>query len=188
MNRQSCPPIPIRHCHSYPTIERSLHSRSRYLNRAGCVQTAGIDAITMARGRLGCLETAFVRYQLRARRQRNLEIVDCETAWDRPISTSGSPASRRARASFRWCGVSFGLRPIRTPRAWRARPSPVLVRINSRSNSAKPASTVNISRPWSVVVSAQVSRRERKPATLSATREWFPEWGVLRCWFPQSTS
>jgi hypothetical protein len=36
-----------------------------------------------------------------------------------------------------WCGVIFGGRPIFTPRAMaRLRPSPVLVRINSRSNSA----------------------------------------------------
>src|SRR3984957_2497844 len=41
--------------------------------------------------------------------------------------------------------------------------------INSRSNSARPPSTVSISLPCAVVVSAQVSRRDRKPAPLSAT-------------------
>jgi hypothetical protein len=41
------------------------------------------------------------------------------------------------------------------------RPSPVLARINSRSNSASPPSTVSISRPCDVVVSAQASARTR---------------------------
>src|SRR5438067_3623461 len=36
-------------------------------------------------------------------------------------------------------------------------------RIRSRSNSASPPSTVSISRPCDVVVSAHVSPRERKP-------------------------
>ncbi len=39
-------------------------------------------------------------------------------------------------------------------------------RINSRSNSARPPSTVSIRRPWGVVVSAHVSPSERKPACL----------------------
>jgi hypothetical protein len=43
-------------------------------------------------------------------------------------------------------------------------PSPVLARISSRSNSAKPPSTVSIRRPCGLVVSAQVSFNERKPA------------------------
>jgi hypothetical protein len=45
----------------------------------------------------------------------------------------------------------------------RARPSPVLVRISSRSNSASPPNTVSIKRPWAVVVSAQVSLSDLKP-------------------------
>jgi hypothetical protein len=39
----------------------------------------------------------------------------------------------------------------------RLRPSPVLARISSRSNSAKPPRTVSISLPCGVVVSAQAS-------------------------------
>ena len=57
---------------------------------------------------------------------------------------------------------------MRTPLALaRSRPSPVRVRISSRSNSANPARTVSISRPCGEVVSAHESRRERKPAPLS---------------------
>jgi hypothetical protein len=57
------------------------------------------------------------------------------------------------------------LAPILTPFATaRSRPSPVRARINSRSNSASPSSTVSIRRPYAVVVSAHVSLRERKPA------------------------
>jgi len=64
--------------------------------------------------------------------------------------------------------LSFGLRPSRTPRAFaRSRPSPVRARISSRSNSAKPPSTVSINRPCGVVVSAQASFRDRKPALRS---------------------
>src|SRR5262245_25247834 len=44
------------------------------------------------------------------------------------------------------------------------RPSPVRARISSRSNSAKPPSTVNISRPCGLVVSAQASLSDLKPA------------------------
>jgi hypothetical protein len=59
----------------------------------------------------------------------------------------------------------LGFRPSFTPRAIaRARPSPVLALISSRSNSARPPSTVSINRPCGVVVLAQVSPRERKPA------------------------
>jgi hypothetical protein len=49
----------------------------------------------------------------------------------------GKGRSRRLIASFCWCAVSFGGRPILCPRATaRARPSPVRARIRSRSNSA----------------------------------------------------
>ena len=74
-------------------------------------------------------------------------------------------AASAARASCCWCFVSFGGRPIRTPRA-RARflPSPVRARMSSRSNSASPPSTVSINRPCGVVVSAHVSANERNPA------------------------
>ena len=59
---------------------------------------------------------------------------------------------------------------MRTPRALaRSRPSPVRVRMSSRSNSANPARTVSISRPCGEVVSAHESRRERKPAPRSPT-------------------
>ncbi len=51
-----------------------------------------------------------------------------------------------------------------TPRAFaRFRPSLVRALINSRSNSASLPSTVSMSRPWAVVVSAQVSASNRKP-------------------------
>jgi hypothetical protein len=48
------------------------------------------------------------------------------------------------------------------------RPSPVRARINSRSNSASPPSTVNIRRPCAVVVSAHVSPRDLNPAFFAA--------------------
>jgi tetratricopeptide (TPR) repeat protein len=59
-------------------------------------------------------------------------------------------------------------RPIFCPRATaRARPSPVRARIRSRSNSARPPSTVSIKRPCDVVVSAHVSPSDLKPAFLA---------------------
>src|SRR5271168_4116877 len=83
------------------------------------------------------------------------------------MSLSGSPRSRRRIASLRWCGVSLKGRPKLCPRAFaRSRPSPVRARINSRSNSASPPSTVSIKRPCAVVVSAHVSWSERNPAPL----------------------
>jgi hypothetical protein len=48
----------------------------------------------------------------------------------------------------------------------RSRPSPVRARMSSRSNSARPARTVSIRRPCALVVSAHVSRNDRKPAPL----------------------
>jgi len=42
----------------------------------------------------------------------SLEIVLCETLNIRAISRVGSPASRRLSASFFWCLVSFGGRPM----------------------------------------------------------------------------
>jgi hypothetical protein len=84
------------------------------------------------------------------------------------MSIKTSPASRRAIASRRWWPVSFGLRPRITPLAFaRSRPSPVRVRISSRSNSANPPNAVSIKRPCAVVVSAQVSLRDLKPAPFS---------------------
>ena len=54
--------------------------------------------------------------------------------------------------------IDLGGRPIFTPRALaRSRPSLVRARMRSRSNSARPPSTVNISRPCDVVVSARVA-------------------------------
>jgi hypothetical protein len=72
-----------------------------------------------------------------------------------------------------WCAVNFGGCPIWTPRALaRARPSPVLALIGSRSNSAKPPSTVSIKRPCAVVVSAHASANDLNvaPALLMASR------------------
>ena len=66
--------------------------------------------------------------------------------------------------------MSVGLRPSQTPFATaRARPSPVRAQINSRSNSARPPSTISIKRPCAVVVSAHVSLSERNPAPLPVT-------------------
>jgi hypothetical protein len=57
----------------------------------------------------------------------------------------------------------------RGPRTWRRqrarlRPSPVRARISSRSNSARPPSTVSIRRPRGELVSAQASASDLKPA------------------------
>src|SRR5580704_13956415 len=83
------------------------------------------------------------------------------------MSASVSPWFRRLIASRFWWSVSLNGRPIFCPRATaRARPSPVRARIRSRSNSARPPSTVNIKRPCDVVVSAHASPSERKPAFL----------------------
>ena len=96
---------------------------------------------------------------------RNRAVADVVAAGD--LAHRLSPLSRRLIASRCWCGVSFGLRPIFTPRAFaRSRPSPVRARIRSRSNSASPPSTVSISRPCDVVVSAHASPSDRKPAFL----------------------
>ena len=58
--------------------------------------------------------------------------------------------------------------PNRTPRAFaRFRASLVRDAIKCRSNSASPPTTVRISRPCGVVVSAQASRSERKLAFAS---------------------
>ncbi len=73
-------------------------------------------------------------------------------------------------ASCLWCGVRAVGRPNLTPRAFaRVLPSPVRAMISSRSNSASPPNTVSISLPCGVVVSAQVSFRELKPALRSPT-------------------
>jgi hypothetical protein len=73
------------------------------------------------------------------------------------------------RASRFRGAVIFGGRPMCWPRnlAW-ARPSPVRVRIKSRSTSASPPSTAIISRPLLVEVSAHGSARLRNcpPASM----------------------
>jgi hypothetical protein len=61
------------------------------------------------------------------------------------------------------------LRAELDPARARTRPSDVLATINSRSNSARPPSTVSMSRTGGVVVSAQASPSERKVARRSAT-------------------
>jgi hypothetical protein len=84
------------------------------------------------------------------------------------MSACALPLASRWRASCGWCGVRAAGRPNFTPLAFaRFLPSPVRARISSRSNSAKPPSTVSISLPCGVVVSAQVSLRLRKPAPRS---------------------
>ena len=98
---------------------------------------------------------------------RNRAVVDVVAPGDLP---HGLAFSCGAKTSSCWCGVSFGLRPNFTPRALaRARPSPVRARIRSRSNSASPDSTVTISRPCDVVVSAHVSPRI---GTRPSCRSW----------------
>ncbi len=84
------------------------------------------------------------------------------------MSACVSPSASLSSASCRWCGDSLRGRPNRTPRSLaRLLPSPVLDRISSRSNSAKPPRTVSISRPCGLVVSAQVSLSDLKPAPRS---------------------
>src|SRR5712691_2177152 len=81
---------------------------------------------------------------------------------------SGQIRNALAQQDFNGAQLSRG-RPNRTPRSFaRLRPTPVRARINSRSNSARPPSTVSISRPWALVVSAQASLRLLKPAPRSA--------------------
>jgi hypothetical protein len=84
------------------------------------------------------------------------------------MSVKLSPASRRFNASRRWWVSSFRGRPMNAlgfgSGSAFARTSPD----NSRSNSARPPSTVSINRPYGVVVSAHVSARERKPAPFRA--------------------
>ncbi len=63
-------------------------------------------------------------------------------------------------ASVSACGITTLLALARS------RPSLVRLRINSRSNSARPPRTVSVKQPCGVVVSAQVSRSDRKPAPL----------------------
>jgi hypothetical protein len=60
-------------------------------------------------------------------------------------------------------GVSFGLRPLFTPHGTGAA-FPCPRADQSRSNYANPPSTVSISRPCAVVVSAHVSPSDRNPA------------------------
>jgi hypothetical protein len=82
------------------------------------------------------------------RRCWSLDIAEWLTLKLRAISRVGSPASFRFRASALWYGVNLKCGPNFTPRAFaRALPSLVRARISSRSNSAKPPSTVSIKRP-----------------------------------------
>src|SRR6476659_9566282 len=68
-------------------------------------------------------------------------------------------------ASRCWCGVSLLGLPMCTPAAVaRVLPSLVLALISSFSNSARPPRTVSINLPCGVVVSAQVSASDLKPA------------------------
>jgi hypothetical protein len=84
--------------------------------------------------------------------------IRCSCALRRPVNAHPRVAG--------WLpDADGGSSPKRTPRALaRVRPSLVRARISSRSNSAKPPSTVNISRPCGVVVSAHLSVSDLKPA------------------------
>jgi hypothetical protein len=76
-------------------------------------------------------------------------------------------ATERLALLVGW-GVRFGRRPRRTPRAFaRARPSLVRARISARANSASSPRTVRMRRPCGVMVSAQASPRDVKPAPLA---------------------
>jgi hypothetical protein len=79
---------------------------------------------------------------------------------------TGAQAKALSCTTKRWLqGADLACGPgSELARAARLRPSPVLARINSRSNSAKPPRTVSMSLPCGVVVSAQLSLSERKPA------------------------
>src|SRR3954471_22507475 len=70
--------------------------------------------------------------------------------------------------------MSFGRRPRFTPRAFaRCLPSAVRARVRSRSNSANPPSTVNISRPCDVVVSAHASPGRLEAAMMEERRVYY---------------
>ena len=107
-------------------------------------------------------QSASVRPRLRAGRPRVRPAIaqsSCDqvrTSWRYPLRLLPAFAARNRLAllmSVKLEGPSHmdarALAPMR--------PSPVRTRINSRSNSASPPRTVNIRRPWAVVVSAQVS-------------------------------
>ena len=80
------------------------------------------------------------------------------------MAASVSPPCARAMACS-LLGVSLGLRPNLTPRAFAlALPSPVRDIISERSNSEIPPNTVSMRRPCGVVVSAHVSDRLLNPA------------------------
>ena len=95
----------------------------------------------------------------------SLEIVLCDIEPSRQVCLRRSAFGKGFDGLALLVAVSFGGRPMWTPRALaRSRPSPVRARISSRSNSASPPSTVSINRPCGVVVSAHASPSERNPA------------------------
>ena len=93
--------------------------------------------------------------------------------WLRPITARIScPLSRRRIASHCRYGLSLGLRPIFMPFTLaRARPSPVRVQIKSRSNLASAPSTMSISRPCELVVSACIGERTEPGLALGDLRQ-----------------
>lgn len=83
--------------------------------------------------------------------------------------------SERCRGSFRSAPNARGCYPAtrvcchgRSRQSCRFDDADLRRRISSRSNSARPPSTVSMSLPCAVVVSAQASLRDRKPAFDSA--------------------
>ena len=91
------------------------------------------------------------------RQPRNRALRDGETACKIGLRRDAGPQSVDRLGELP--PVSVGGRPIWTPRALaRVRPSPVRARINSRSNSARPPTTVDIKRPCGVVVWADCRR------------------------------
>jgi hypothetical protein len=104
------------------------------------------------------------------RQEKGGHPASCRSWWHRRCRCERhQPASRHrpAAAMPPAADAASSCAAVRTerPRSFaRLRPSPVRARINSRSNSAKPPSTVSISRPWALVVSAHASWRLLKPA------------------------
>ena len=88
------------------------------------------------------------------------------TLWHRPLDVPPPRAEPRPRA-FDAMSAWASCRTARPSPSPECALRPVRAMINARSNSAKPASTVTISFPCGVVVSAHVSASEQRPAPLS---------------------
>ena len=107
----------------------------------------------------------------KGRERPSLETVAWLTLKVRATSACEYPSLSRWMASWRWCGVRACGRPNFTPRAFARAPA-----IAGRGKDQlalelrKPPRTVSISRPCDVVVSAQLSLSDLKPAPILATQ------------------